>query len=42
MEPRHCTTTPNLTQLNTCKGRGGVTCPAHHYLILPLQSSHAP
>lgn len=32
MEPRHCTTTPNLTQLNTCKGRGGVTCPSHHYV----------
>lgn len=32
MEPRHCTTTPSLAQLNTCRGCGGVTCPAHQYL----------
>jgi len=22
MDPRHCTTTPSLAQLNTCKGSG--------------------
>ena len=37
MDPKHCTTTPSLTQLNTCRGRGTVTCPTHHYFMFHLQ-----